>query len=128
MQYRYLERPRRILIVVGSILLVLLVIWGIYLARPRPPVDFQVLGGDIGAYNDQSWDHIEAVVVPRKTDRDDLQKLLLYFRTKFVDSKYGRVRVLIFNNRFALTNADESALVAEYDQDREKGKFDMQIY
>ncbi|HYE79168.1 MAG TPA: hypothetical protein VEI97_14390 [bacterium] len=124
------KRPmpvRNTLIALGILLLVLLAWWGVAAARPRPPVPFDPVTADALNLDDGSWDHFEVVAVPRDTSRDDLQRLLDWLRERYAASEYNRVRVVILNDKYALLNANDRAVVAEYRQDRGKSEFLREI-
>lgn len=108
---------------IGILLAVVLVIWGIFALRSRPPVPFEPLSGEAPGLNDGSWDYFSAVAVEPDLSAADLDKLLNYFQEKYTTSNYNRVRIVIFNSRAALLHADMDALVAEYRQDREQREF-----
>ncbi|MEO7994506.1 MAG: hypothetical protein ABI743_08905 [bacterium] len=111
----------------GGLLLIALIGWGTYRARVHPPVEFIVMTGDPGPLDDGQWDHFETLSVPRNVSRADLERLLTWLREKYAASEFNRVKVVVFNDQYALINANDSAIVATYTQDREKSQFEPQI-
>lgn len=117
------ERMKLWLPRLGLLVLVLILGWGIWALQSRPPVEFTTLSGDALGYDDGSWDHFEAIAVPPRTSRAELQELLEWLRLRYTRSPHDRVYILIFNDRMALLMANENALVAEYRQDRSRREF-----